>query len=112
MPDTVYWSLNEDDILVIENQTPDILPFDSDDPPASMWHLNDDNIIVNGLLPEPMPYGAFERSTIEYVSIPESVKYIGEYAFASTSLTSVKIASDCTYFTTSFPAGCQVTFYE
>ncbi len=37
------------------------------------------------------------RGMLSKVHIPESVKKIGTYSFAGTSLTSVKIAPDCTY---------------
>lgn len=46
------------------------------------------------------------------VTIPESVKKIGRYAFRNTLLTSVTIASDCTYYPTSFPDDCTINFYE
>lgn len=56
--------------------------------------------------------GAFQDvSTLEKVSIPQSVKKIGEFAFAGTSLKKVRIASDCKYFPTSFPEDCVVEFY-
>lgn len=35
------------------DQTPEVLAFDYNDPPAAMWRL-DGNILVNGLLPEPL----------------------------------------------------------
>lgn len=56
--------------------------------------------------------GAFMNcNDLEYVSIPESVKSIGAYAFAFTGLTSVRIADDCDYAQTSFPDGCTINRY-
>ena len=56
--------------------------------------------------------GAFMNANdLEYVSIPESVKSIGAYAFAFTGLTSVRIADDCEYAQTSFPDGCTINHY-
>lgn len=56
--------------------------------------------------------GAFQDvSTLVKVSIPQSVKKIGEFAFAGTALKKVRIAVDCEYFPTSFPEGCVVEFY-
>lgn len=56
--------------------------------------------------------GAFQDvATLEKVSIPQSVKKIGEFAFAGTALKKVRIAVDCEYFPTSFPEGCVVEFY-
>lgn len=60
----------------------------------------------------PVELGAFQDvATLEKVSIPQSVKKIGEFAFAGTSLKKVRIAVDCEYFPTSFPEGCTVEFY-
>lgn len=95
------------------DQTPEVLAFDYDDPPVAMWRLADD-IIINGLLPEPLvdDQGAFNKClNLVYVEIPESVKSIGRYSFRETALSSVKIASDCTYYETSFPAGCTIKHY-
>lgn len=56
--------------------------------------------------------GAFANAyELKKVSIPKSCKKIGRYAFRNTKLTSVTIASDCTYYDTSFPDGCVVNFY-
>lgn len=96
------------------DQTPEVLAFDYNDPPAAMWKLVDD-ILVNGLLPEPLvdDQGAFNKClNLVYVEIPESVKSIGRYSFRETNLSSVKIASDCTYYDTSFPTGCIIKFYS
>lgn len=95
------------------DQTPEVLAFDYNDPPIAMWRLVDD-ILVNGLLPEPLvdDQGAFNKClNLVYVEIPESVKSIGRYSFRETALSSVKIASDCTYYETSFPAGCTIKHY-
>ena len=56
--------------------------------------------------------GAFANATeLTKAVIPQSCKYIGENAFTNTKLKSVRIASDCKYFSTSFPSGCAVNFY-
>lgn len=49
---------------------------------------------------------------LEYVSIPESVKFIGQNAFTNTSLKSVRISRDCVFYPTSFPEGCQISYYD
>ena len=56
--------------------------------------------------------GAFANSiNLKKIVIPESVKFIGENAFRNTSLSSVKISSDCIYSSESFPDGCKIEFY-
>lgn len=88
------------------------------DYPLMFWRINQD--INNGMpyiplmldIPESAPNGAFENATyLKKVVIPKSCKSIGAKAFAGTLLTSVTIASDCTYSETSFPNGCVVNFY-
>ena len=57
-------------------------------------------------------FGAFANDTsLAKVVIPQSVKFIGENAFRNTSLSSVKISSDCIYSSESFPDGCKIEFY-
>ena len=54
--------------------------------------------------------GAFAYLTnLTSITIPQSVKSIGKYAFYKTGLTSVTLADDCTYYSTSFPENCVVT---
>ena len=56
--------------------------------------------------------GAFANSiNLKKIVIPQSVKFIGENAFRNTSLSSVKISSDCVYSQESFPDGCKIEFY-
>lgn len=74
--------------------------------------------IVNGVLtnvdiPSTNPIGAFCNCVnLENVTIPESVNYIGPYAFYNTKLKKIKIASNCVYYDTSFPEDCEIEFYE
>ena len=49
---------------------------------------------------------------LEYAHIPRSCKKIGEWAFTNTKLRRVKISADCQYYSTSFPNGCQIDFYN
>lgn len=81
------------------------------DSPYTMWRVVDGEL-TTPLMIEREALGAFANATsLERVSIPKTVKYIGAEAFRNTLLTSVTIASDCTYFPTSFPDGCVVNFY-
>lgn len=78
--------------------------------PSSVWICN------NGLthnIDEPEQLGAFAHAThLSSVIIPRSVKSIGEYSFRNTALTSVTIASDCSYYPTSFPDNCTINTYS
>lgn len=60
----------------------------------------------------PWQNGAFmDAAQLTKVRIPSSVKRIGELAFSGTRLKTVKIARDCEFSETSFPEGCEVTYY-
>lgn len=74
---------------------------------------------VDGAYPVPVNIpgklisGAFCHAVnLRKVTIPKSVKYIGRYAFRNTALTEVTIASDCTYYPTSFPDNCKINYYD
>lgn len=57
-------------------------------------------------------FGAFSNiPTLEKVTIPESVKHIADYAFYNTSIKEVTIASDCEFYSHTFPEDCVVKYY-
>lgn len=110
--DRVIWYFDEDYIL--KNQyLPSSIGWEPPYPP-SMWELNENDILVNSLLPEILidDQGAFNKChNLVEVTIPKTVKSIGKWSFHETALTQVTIASDCTYYDTSFPEGCVISFY-
>lgn len=60
----------------------------------------------------PLPMGACCMCERLYsVTIPSSVLSIGRYAFWGTALTTVRIAPACEYFSTTFPADCEIYHY-
>lgn len=80
--------------------------------PPFWWYVENGRLTHAGL-PERINLGAFADCTsLRRVIIPPSVKYIGEYAFANTALTSVTIARDCEFFPTSFPPRCIINYYN
>lgn len=109
--------------------------------PNGMWQQNnsypylplDANELIDVFL-EPLPNGIYTQkkgeypkydslelvrmgafcyaSNLEKVTIPKSVKYIGEWAFTYTKLKEVTIAADCVYYPTSFPHNCIIHYYD
>ena len=80
--------------------------------PEGMWRITDMGVLTQELLPEEIDFGAFANAyNLRQVSLPKSCKKIGRYAFRHTQLSSVTIARDCDYYSTSFPDGCVVNFY-
>lgn len=78
----------------------------------SLWKI-ENNKLVNSDLPDTIPIGVFSDCTsLTEITIPESVKYIGPYAFYNTKLKKIKIASSCKYYDTSFPKDCEIEYYE
>lgn len=109
---TEYWYTSADN--------PDEVTSDMDVPqppsimissmPLAEWRVEGGKV-TNALLPDYVPSGegAFKyASHLTDISIPRSVKFIGEEAFRYTALTRVRIAEDCVFFPTSFPEGCAV----
>lgn len=84
--------------------------------PKALWRIEksrNNGLPFHELLPDiHVTLGAFQDvTTLGQVSIPQSVKKIGEFAFAGTALKKVRIAVDCEYFPTSFPEDCVIEFY-
>ncbi len=83
--------------------------------PDSLWRIDsniNDGLPYTKLMTEPLDFGAFANAgNLVEVSIPRSVKKIGRQSFKNTKLKIVMIASDCTYYPTSFPQGCTINFY-
>lgn len=79
--------------------------------PHALWVIEGESL-TSDTIKDVAIFGAFANAqNLKAVRVPESVKKIGRYSFRNTQLTSVTIASDCTYFPTSFPDGCVVNFY-
>ena len=77
--------------------------------PMSMWSVQN-GVLTNGA--EHPKWGAFISSNLSRVTIPSSVKEIGEFTFYNTKLKTVTISKDCKYYPTSFPEGCKINFYN
>lgn len=107
---TPTWYIDESGELTNDklpnSSSPMTLPY-----PYSVWRETD-NEVSNELIPDVRGVGAFANATqLRKISIPRSVKKIGEYAFRNTQLSSVVISQDCEYYPTSFPDNCTVRFY-
>ena len=83
--------------------------------PYALWRIDTDvnnNLPTNELLSNITLLGSFANAkNLQQVSIPQSIKRIGRYAYRNTQLKSVIIAKDCEYYNTSFPDGCKIHFY-
>lgn len=85
--------------------------------PYSAWRIDpqvNNGYPFNDLMPGLVrkgPGAFYNAVKLTRVRIPETVKLIGEEAFANTALRSVTIAPDCTYSETSFPPGCEISYY-
>ena len=76
------------------------------------WSIDSNGELYNIYSPTSTKLGAFANAvSLTQISIPRSCKKIGRFAFTNTQLSSVTIASDCDYYSTSFPDGCVVNFY-
>jgi len=76
--------------------------------PLGIFRINNSYPFFRGM--NPVNIGAFSNATnLKRATIPESVKYIGRYAFTNTKLKEVNLANDCEYYSTSFPYNCVVT---
>lgn len=107
-----YVDVDENRLTHIELPEPLMGKYISEPYPPFMWYVDEDRLKRSNL-PERVNLGAFADCTnLRRVIIPPSVKYIGEYAFANTALTSVTIARDCEFFPTSFPPRCIINYYN
>lgn len=103
------WSVDNDEVRFMT------APIASNDiwkkPYPPMW-LTDNKEVYYKDMPVAKEFGAFNGCYLcEEVSIPETVKLIGPYAFAGSGVREVTIAEDCKYFPTSFPKGCRIKRY-
>lgn len=106
-----FWWYANDGKLTHDGLPEPISVIMSEPYPPFWWYVENGRLTHAGL-PALQKAGAFCGCTnLKRVSIPESVKKIGEFAFAETALTSVNIAEDCQYKQSSFPQGCTVDFY-
>ena len=106
-----FWWYANDGNLTHDGLPEPISAIMSEPYPPFWWYVENGRLTHAGL-PEKILVGAFLGcSNLKTAKIPESVKNIGSHAFAGTALTKVKIASDCTYYPTSFPDGCEIEFY-
>lgn len=96
------------------NITSELLPDLQHKPtrPLAQWYIDSTLGVTCWGQPEPIPRGALTFATnLTSCRIPTTVKYIGKNVFRYTKLQEVTIASDCVYFSTSFPENCQIYFY-
>lgn len=106
------WSKNSQGKLTLPQIHAEVPP-NTNTPMPTEWHLDESGKLTMPVLREVVnDLGAFNKcQRLKEVIIPESVNSIGKKSFRETSLKSVEIASDCTYYETSFPSDCRIYFY-
>lgn len=58
-------------------------------------------------------FGAYAyTSNLVSIQIPVSVKYISNYAFYDSAISSVKLSRDCIFYEKSFPNNCEIIYYD
>ena len=106
--------INENYATLRDTDTPSVLVCKRPHPNVLFWLDYTD--VLDGYPnhgQEYMGFGACSNiPTLEEVEIPESVKFIDDYAFYNSGIKKVKIASDCIYFRHSFPRGTRIAFYK
>ena len=110
----IYWNVNSQGNDVIHAGELPYPTYALRQPyPYIFWFTNgsQDDVIHYAFRVEERMGACHGGTNIAQMFIPSSVKRIGSYMANDTQLTSVTIASDCVYDTTSFPAGCTVNFY-
>ena len=105
--------LNQNYATLRDTDTPSVLVCKRPHPNVLFWL--DDTDILDGYPNHGQEYIGFGAGsnipTLEEIEIPESVKFIDDYAFYNSGIKKVKIAADCMYFRHSFPRGTQIAFY-
>ena len=106
VPDALWTFENDELKQPFKAQVPELFETSA---PSAMWRVDSTKGLTIGT-PYPPELGAFcHASKLIKAIIPSSCKKIGRYAFANTALSSVKLAADCEYYSTSFPAECRVS---
>lgn len=107
---SLYWNISTEDNLPELGIMPDYIPNMTSPYPASMWYIGDSHTPELGAMPEYLYFGAFANATrLTRVTIPDSVKSVGDNSCSNTTLSSITLANDCTYYETSFPPNCTVS---
>lgn len=97
---------------LIHNSLPNQLNHIMTEPYPSFWWYVNNNKLLTGHTPDLIVFGAFSNCVnIKQVSISNNTKYIGPDTFLETDITTVTIASDCTYYDSSFPPDCTINYY-
>lgn len=109
---SAFWFVTQDNDITHQGALLDIHNAFQPPYPSSYWFVDNNDVVHDGeLMYEEM--GAFRKcSNFSKIVIPVTTKSLGDYSFDLTALTEVQIASDCTYYPTTFPEECEVTFYE
>ena len=104
-----FWTFEGNNLINLLN--PATIPTSTPPYPMMLWQEYDNVLYTNFSMENPLIGACSNTNNVETLVIPESVKYIGTYAFRNTNVSEVTIASDCQYSSTSFPNGCVIHFH-
>lgn len=93
---------------------PDILEYTMNPPyPKALWRIEqgeNNGLPFHELLPYVPPLGAgCHALNLRSIIIPNTTNSIGKNSFTFSRIRSVKLPTNCTYYSTSFPENCNVT---
>lgn len=106
-----YWYVSNNTLRHRDLPSPLTGNYISQPYPAFYWYI-DRGKITNRGLHELTPFGTCYNATkLTEIEIPQSVKFISDYAFYHTLIKIVTIATDCEYCEHSFPEGTVIMRY-
>lgn len=111
-----FWYIKEDldpvsGVVTKELTNPAIVDMTINDDSFGIWYIENNNL-THFALNDLVEMGSWymNEGQVETIISP-NVRKIGEWAFAGTSMRSVFLHPECSYYSTSFPEDCTIRFW-